>query len=206
MAVERIFDEADVIELLEQNAAPPHGHRNAALIMAGVYWGLTPLELSLVATEDVMASTGDLYRVWTLPAQHSYNGESREIHTEDHVLVFFEKYVTFRLKKKWLLSNLGPYKGLAHDRPFFLNDLGQPYKITARKSSPDSYQPRSINEKLKSMISKTSLYGATPASFRNSFVKGLHDNGCGWSDLKKVTGIKQKRALERIVRPNEREL
>ena len=44
MAVERIFDESDVSEILEQNAAPPLGSRNAALIMGAVYWGLTPLE------------------------------------------------------------------------------------------------------------------------------------------------------------------
>ena len=38
MAVERIFDEADVQELLEQNAMPPYGARNIALILGGVYW------------------------------------------------------------------------------------------------------------------------------------------------------------------------
>ena len=56
------------------------------------------------------------------------------------------------------------------------------------------------------MTAKTSLYGATPKSFRDSFIKGMYDSGCGWSDLKKITGIKQKRTLENKVRPHEREL
>lgn len=206
MPVERIFDEADVNELLEQNSAPPYGARNAALILGGVYWGLTPLEQSLVATEDVMAPNGEFYRVWVLPAHNSYNGEAREIHTEDHVLPFFEKYAEFRVSESWMPSNLNTHRGFAHDKPFFLNDQGQPYRVTERKGTAGKYQPRSMNEKLKSMVAKTNLYGATPASFRDSFVKGMHDNGCGWSDLKKVTGIKQKRTLEKKVRPHEREL
>lgn len=56
------------------------------------------------------------------------------------------------------------------------------------------------------MIGRTSLYGAIPASFRDSFVKGFYENGAGWSDLMKATGIKQKRTLEKKVRPHEREL
>ena len=115
MPVERFFDEADVTELLEQNASPPWGHRNAALIMGGVYWGLTALELSRVSVEDVMASNGSFYRAWVLPECHSYSGEAREIHTKDHVLPFFENYIDFRLEKKWLLSNLHSHRGLAHD-------------------------------------------------------------------------------------------
>ena len=90
IAVERIFDEADICYLLHQNAAPPFGNRNAALIMGGVYWGLTPLETSLLTTEDVMSPNGGFYSIWILPAHSSFNGEPREIHTEDHVLPFFE--------------------------------------------------------------------------------------------------------------------
>jgi len=61
-------------------------------------------------------------------------------------------------------------------------------------------------EQLKRMIDRTGLYGATPASYRDSFIKGMFDNGAGWSDLMKVTGIKQKSTLEKKVRPHEREL
>lgn len=207
MAVERIFDEADVSELLEQNAAPPFGPRNAALIMGGVYWGLTPLELSLVSTEDVMAPSGDLYRIWVLPKHAAFNGEAREVGTEDHILPFFEKYIDFRLSKGWgLSSNLHSHRGLAPDSKFFLNDQGERYKPTERKGKPGSYQPRSMVEQLKRIIGRTSLYGATPGSFRDSYIKGMYEAGVHWGDLMKASGIKQKRTLERKVRPHEREL
>lgn len=207
MTAVRIFDEADVSELLEQNSAPPLGARNAALIMAGVYWGLTPLELSLLSVEDVIAPKGDLYRIWVLPAHAAYNGEERVIHTEDHVLPYFEQYVDLRLSKEWEVStNLYSHRRLNPNSKFFLNDQGKPYKATERRSKPGSYQPRSMNEQLKRMIGRTSLYGATPASFRDSFIKEMYESGCNWSELMKVSGIKQKRTLESKVRPHEREL
>lgn len=207
MPVERIFDEEDVNELLAQNAAPPLGARNAALIMGGVYWGLTPLELSLVSTEDVIAPNGELYRIFVLPAHASYNGEAREIHTEDHIAPFFEKYVAFRLERDWGLSvNLHSHRGLNPASKFFLNDLGEPYALTQRKEKQGSFQPRSMSEQLKRMIARTNIYGATPASFRDSYIKSMHNNGCKWIDLMKVSGIKQKRTLENKVRPHEREL
>jgi hypothetical protein len=207
MAVERIFDDEDISELLMQNSAPPLGARNAALIMGGVYWGLTPLELSLVSTDDVIAPNGDLYRIWVLPAHNSYNGEAREIYTEEHILPYFELYVAFRLKKDWGLSvNLHSHRGLNPESRFFLNDLGEPYALTERKEKPGSFQPRSMNEQLKRMIARTKIYGATPASFRDSYIKSMYEHGCKWGDLMKVSGIKQKRTLENKVRPHEREL
>lgn len=207
MAVERIFDEADINELLEQNAAPPYGPRNAALIVGASYWGLTPLELCLLTTESVIAPNGEFYRTWVLPEHSSFNGEAREIYTEDHVLPFFENYAEFRLAKGWgIASNLHSHRGLNPGSSFFLNDQGERYKPTERKDKPGSFQPRSMNEQLKRMIARTSLYGATPASFRDSYIKGMYENGCSWGDLKKVSGIKQKRTLEKKVRPHEREL
>lgn len=207
MAVERIFDEVDIQELLEQNALPPHGPRNAGLIVGGCFWGLTPLELCLVSTEDVLAPSGEFYRIWVLPNHASFNGEAREIHTEDHVVPFLEKYVEYRLSKGWGLStNLHSHSGLKPDSKFFLNDQGEPYKLTERKDKPGAYQPRTMNEQLKRMIGRTSLHGATPASFRDSFIKGLYQCGAGWKDLMKASGIKQKRTLEKKVRPHEREL
>lgn len=207
MAVERVFDEKDVQELIDQNSAPPFGARNATLVLGGVYWGLAPIELCLVSTEDVIAPNGEFYRVWVLPAHASFNGEAREIHTADHVLPFFEKYAELRTNQVWgLSSNLHSHRGLSPTSMFFLNDRGEPYKPTERKGKPGSFQPRSMVEQLKRMIGRTGLYGATPASFRDSFIKGMYESGAGWSDLMLVTGIKQKRTLEKKVRPHERQL
>lgn len=124
----------------------------------------------------------------------------------DHVLLFFEKYVDFRIGKSWgLSSNLHSHRMLNPSSRFFLNNLGEPYTPTERKDKPGSYHPRSMNEQLKRMINRTNLYGATSASFRDSY-KGMYENGCKWGELMKASGIKQKRTLENKVRPHEREL
>ena len=90
MATEILFSKDDINVLLANNAAPPHGRRNAALLIGAVYWGLPPYELSLVSVQDVMSESGELLRIWVLPTHVAYNGESREVRTEDHVLPFFE--------------------------------------------------------------------------------------------------------------------
>lgn len=206
MAVERIFDDTDINHLIEQNSAPPYGIRNAALIVAGVYWGLTPLELSLLSVEDVIAPSGKFYRVWVLPEHASFNGENREIYTEDHVLPFFKGYVDFRVSNDWNLTSRDFHLGLNPKSMFFLNDKAEPYKITERLHSPGTFQARSMTEHIKKMLGKTNLHGSTPASLRGSYIKGLYENGLGWTKLKKLSGIKQKRTLEKKVRPHEREL
>jgi len=182
------------------------GKRNAALIMGAVYWGLTPYELSVLSVEDVVNQSGELYRIWVLPSHAAFNKIVRECHTEDHVLPFFENYIELRIEKKWGCSNISAYRGLGPQSKYFLNDRGEPYKLSRRKVGTEEYQPRSMNEQLKRMIKKTNLYGATPSSFRDSFVRGLYENGCSWKDLMTITGIKQKRTLERKVRPQEAEL
>jgi len=206
MATERLFTEPDIQELVDKNAAPPYGRRNAALIMGAVYWGLTPYELSLVSIQDVMDEKGELLRIWVIPAHTAYNGEPRECHTEDHVLPFFDGYIDWRRSKGWGTSNMHTYRKLNPQSKFFLNDRGAPYKLSPRKAGSGEYQPRSMNEQLKRMIKKTNLHGATPSSYRDSYVRALYENGCGWKDLMSVTGIKQKRTLERKVRPQEAEL
>lgn len=206
MAIARLFTESDIQELLDNNAAPPMGKRNTALIMGASYWGLTPYELSMLSVKDVVAENGELFRVWVIPRHVAFNGEERECHTEKHVLTFFEGYIEWRLESDWGLSNMPSYRSLDPESKFFLNDRGEPYKLSPRKAGSGDYQPRSMNEQLKRMIARTDLHGATPSSFRDSYIRGLYENGCCWKDLMKVTGIKQKRTLERKVRPQEQEL
>lgn len=66
--------------------------------------------------------------------------------------------------------------------------------------------PRSMNEKLKQLIAKTGIRGATPATFRDSFIKIFYDAGCGYKELKLISGIKEKETLDKRIRPHEREL
>jgi len=206
MPNERLFDEHDVQTLLDNNSAPPMGRRNAALIMGGVYWGLTLYELSVIDVKDVLSESGELYRIWTLPAHHSYNGDARECRTESRVGPFFEGWVKLRIKNKWGLSNLGSYQGLDPNSKFFLNDRGEPYKLSERKKGSGQYQPQAMAEQFKRMIAKTNLQGATPSSFRDSFIKAMYEHGCHINDLKKITGIKQKRTLDNKIKPQEAEL
>jgi len=112
MTVERLFDYTDIQELLDKNAEPKFGRRNAAIIIAGSCWGLSSQELSLLDLKTVLANNGELYRIWVLPEHIAQNGEAREIRTEDHLLSFFENYIQLRISYEWGISNLSSFKGL----------------------------------------------------------------------------------------------
>lgn len=206
MPIEKLFSESELQELLDMNAAPPNGQRNAALIIGAAYWGLTPSELSLLRVEDVLDQSGEFYRVWTLPASTAYTGEARELHTEDHVLPFFETYMDWRIEGKLFLSNQSWYRHSDPKSYFYLNDRGESFKLSPRSKGASDYQPASMNSKLKQLIVNTSIQAAKPSTFRDTFVKNMYETGCGYKDLMKVSGIKGKETLDRKIRPHEREL
>jgi len=79
MATERLFTESDIQQLLDNNAAPPFGRRNAALIMGAVYWGLTSYELSMLSVKDVLAEDGEFLRIWVLPGHVAFNGTPKGV-------------------------------------------------------------------------------------------------------------------------------
>lgn len=207
MPIEKIFSEADIQTLIDMNSAPPFGQRNSALIIGAVYWGLTPTELSLLRLEDVMDQSGEFYRIWVLPKSVAYTGEERELMTADHVLPVFEKYMDWRIKNELFLTNIHIYRGSDPKSHFFLNDRFDSFKLSPKsKNESGYYLPRSMNEKLKQLISKTSIRGATPVTFRDSFIKLFYDAGCGYKELKLISGIKEKETLDKRIRPHEREL
>ena len=201
MTVERLFSESDVQRLIDMNSAPPFGKRNAALIMGVLYWGLTPSEASLLRLEDVMDQSGEFFRIWTLPASTAYNGEARELHTEDHVLPFFVGYLDWRVAEGLCLSNQSWCRGSDPKSAFFLNDRGEPYKLSPRKKGSTDYQPRAMSAKLKSFIEKAGIEGATVATYRDSWVKAMYEAGAHHKDLMRVSGIKQKETIDRKTRP-----
>jgi|GEM_PF-1183101 len=206
MPIERLFNEVDVQRLIDMNAGPPFGKRDSALIMGALYWGLTPSELSLLRLEDVMDQSGDFSRIWTLPSSTAYNSEERELHTEDHVLPFFEQYMDWRVSEGLYLSNQSWYRGCDPKSHFFLNDRGEPYKLSPRKKGSSDYQPRTMQAKLKTVIEKAGIEGATAATFRDSWVKAMYDHGCHHKDLMRVSGIKQKETIDRKTRPAVQDL
>lgn len=204
MPIERFFDEDDIKTLIDMNAAPPYGPRNAALILAASYWGLTPFELTLLRLEDVMDASGEFFRIWTLPAHVAYTGEARELHTADHVLPILDEYMAWWNEKDLFGTALVRYRGRGPKAPFIINDKYAAYTLSGRPEK--GYIANSMNRKLKHLIANTSIEGATPATFRDSFIRMMYQAGCGYKELMDITGIKQKETIDKKVKPHTVEL
>lgn len=210
MPIEKVFSEHDIQELIDANAEPKYGPRNTALIIAASYWGLTRIEMCELPLKAIMSKSGEWYRRWVLPGEVSYTGEPRELCTGEHIVEALDNYVEWLKQHEVGGTNIQAYRGLDPDMAFLVNDKLGPYKLTKRSkklpSGKVSYQPRSLDDKLKSLIANTSIKGATVTTFRDSWVKMMYDNGCGYNELKAVSGIKSKVTLELKIRPQEREL
>lgn len=207
MPIEKILTEKDVQELVVSNSYGEFGRRNIAILMGALYWGLQPIELSRIELGHLMHPNGEFYRIWVLPDYVSYNGIARELQTADHVLNVFENYIIWRQEKSIGTSNLSSHRGLSPDTAFFRNDRGEPFAVTgSEREGKTYYQPRSMTEIIKRMISRTSLQGVTPSTLRDSWIKQMWDLGCKHADLMSISGIQSKSTLDRKIRPTEHEL
>ena len=55
-------------------------------------------------------------------------------------------------------------------------------------------------------VENSGIEGATVGTFRDSWIKMMYEAGCGYNDLKAVSGIRTKSTLDAKIRPLEREL
>ena len=78
--------------------------------------------------------------------------------------------------------------------------------MSPRKQGSCVEQPRSMNEKLKQLIGNTRIEGATPSTFRDSYIKAMFEAGCQYKELMLITGIKQKKTLDRKIKPKQLEI
>jgi integrase len=210
MPIAKIFDDSDLQELINNNAVPRFKERNKALILGASYWGLTRVELCLLTLGCLMSESGKWYRKWVLPAEFSYNNEARELHTAEHVLPVLDNYVEWLKSNDVGESNISTYRKLDPEMKIFVNDKMEKFALTKRTARTPkgavSYQPRSMDDKLKGFIANTSIKGATPSTFRDSWVKQMYENGCKYNELKAISGYKTKSTLDAKIRPQEQDL
>tara|TARA_B100000508_G_scaffold138453_1_gene134594 strand:+ start:542 stop:997 length:456 start_codon:yes stop_codon:yes gene_type:complete len=96
---------------------------------------------------------------------------------------------------------------LSRSRPktsFIINDKHAAYTLSGRPEK--GYIANSMNRKLKQLFDNTAIEGATPAAFRDSFIRMMYQDGCGYKDLMDITGIRQKETLDRKIKPCSIEL
>ncbi|UYM16312.1 site-specific integrase [Endozoicomonas euniceicola] len=206
MPVNKFFTEIEIKELIFKNSTLPFGYRNAALILGAVYWGLTPSELSLLRLKDVMHEEGVFYKAWIVPESIAYNGFARELQTSDKILPFFEKYMKWRSSFNIFPSSSHLFRHSQGQSPFFINDIYRAYKLSPSKTGNPDSQAKSMSNKLMQLIGNANINGATPSTFRDTFVREMYKKGCQYNELKLVSGIRKKETIDRKISPNEIEL
>jgi hypothetical protein len=199
MPVEKFFNQDELQQLITNNAVGEFKKRNAALIIGASYWGLTRLELCDIPLKCLMTKSGKWLDKWTLPAELSFNGQERTLYTADKIKPVLDAYLEWLIEKEVALTNQNIYRGYDGENEFFVNDNLQPFKKTERKQrlkgGKVSYQPRSLDDKLISFIERTNIQGATPTTYRDSWVRMMFINGCKTRDLLAVSGYKNQASI-----------
>ena len=191
-----ILDTKDKQKLIDNNSAEPFADRNKAVILAHLYWGLTPTESSLVSVKDIMNDRGQLYSIWVLPDEYAQSGHAREIRTDGVMITAIENYLSWLDEFGCSKSKSKLYRGLLPDSKLFVNDRGEGYAVSKRNGK-NSYVPRSMHDFLKRMISNTDLVGVTPASLRYTFINDLNQSGVKTKELMEASGYRSKQAIEK---------
>lgn len=210
MPIEKRFTDSDIQELITNNSVGDFKERNTALIIGASYWGLTRIELSQLPLGCLMTETGKWHSCWTLPNEFALNGEARELYIADHIIPVLDAYLSWLTANNVGLSNISSYRGHDQDMKFFVNDNLEKFALTKRskklKNDKTSYQPRSMDDKLKSFIANSTVQGATPSTFRDSWLRSMYVNGCKIKDLMDVSGYKTKSTIVDKIKAEELEL
>jgi hypothetical protein len=210
MPVEKFFSENELQQLITNNADGEYGSRNAALIIAASFWGLTRLEICDLPLKLLMTKSGKWLDKWTLPAEFSFNGQERTLYTANKIKSVLDAYLEWLITNEVALTNQSIYRGYDGESEFFINDNLMPFKKTERKQrlkdGKISYQPRSLDDKLISFIERTNIQGATPTTFRDSWIRSMFLNGCKTRDLLAISGYKNLSSIADKIKRDEHQL
>jgi hypothetical protein len=210
MPVEKFFSENELQQLITNNADGEYGARNTALIIGASYWGLTRLELCELPLKCLMTKSGKWHDKWTLQAELSFNGQERTLYTAECIKPVLDAYIEWLIKNEVSLTNQNIYRGFDGESEFFVNDNLQKFKKTERKQrlkgGKISYQPRSLDDKLISFLERTNIQGATPTTYRDSWIRSMFLNGCKTRDLLAISGYKNLSSIADKIKRDEHQL
>lgn len=210
MPVEKFFNQDELQQLISNNAVGEFKERNSALIAGASYWGLTRLELCDLPLKLLMTKSGKWLDKWTLPAEFSFNGQERTLYTANKIKPVLDAYLEWLITNEVALTNQSIYRGYDGESEFFINDNLMPFKKTERKQrlkdGKISYQPRSLDDKLISFIERTNIQGATPTTFRDSWIRMMYLSGCKTRDLLAISGYKNAASITDKIKRDELEL
>lgn len=201
-----VIETEDLKELLRRVATEEFGPRNEAAVACAALLGLTASELSLLEIRDVMLKNGSLRAdEWELPGHSAFNGVSRTlIATHPKLAEILERYLDWRVERKWGIWNLHQYRGLNPESPLLLNDRGEPFAFTSRsKAEPNVKQPSGINVLFRKLISATKFNGLiTYKDFRRSFMIHLYrptEGGLTVRQIMTISGIRDYESVRAVV-------
>ena len=120
------------------------------------------------------------------------------------MLPILDKYLDWWQANELYPTDMVRYRGRQPTAHFIVNDKFSHYSLSGRPEK--GYGANPMSRKLKQLIDNTGIEGATPSTFRDSFIRLMYQAGCPYKDLMDVTGIKQKQTLDRKIKPHEKEL
>lgn len=165
-----------IVKLAMKHEHPPYSVRDAALIACSGLAFMTLFDLSLLKVSDLMDQSGRIYDRLTIPPEYNPSGKSKLviIPKQGYLREIIDRYAKQRVELKHGITNMGVYRNLNPDSCFFLDDEGQPFKLTPRVSGDSEIsqmQPIRLRRLFKSFVLSE---GVTPASLNRSFVLNFY--------------------------------
>jgi site-specific recombinase XerD len=179
--------------------------RNVALLTCVYGTGMMLTELARVPLKAYLNPNGTVRDESAVAPDIAYNGTERPLYwANKKVIDAIDKYLAYRVEHRHCVTaKKAAYRGLDPEAPLFLTDVGEPYKLTERRTSTGavSYSCDSLSQLFRKLHLQAGIEGASAMSGRRTFAVRLAtgDRPVDLKHIKVLLGMKTLRATKALI-------
>jgi len=160
-------------------------------------------EIGSLTVRDYLREDGSVRASSEVRAAIAYNNNARILHwSSPRVVAALDAYLVERVRlSHGLTVRKAAFRGLDPDGPLFRRGDGEPFQLTARKTSTGtlSYSCDSLSQLYRKLHSQAGLHGPNVLAGRRTFAVRLHRKGFDLKLISELLGLATLSATKRLI-------
>lgn len=177
--------------------------RNTALLTCVYGTGMMLTEIARLPLNAYLAPDGSVLEESAIAPDIAYNGTERPLYwSNKKVVEAIDTYLVYRVEHRHrVTTKKAAYRGLDPLAPIFLTDLGEPYKLTERRTGTGaiSHSCDSLSQLFRKLHAQAGIEGASAMSGRRTFGVNLNNKGYDLKHIKVLLGLKSLQATKALI-------
>jgi site-specific recombinase XerD len=176
--------------------------RDVALLYVLYGTGMMLTELASLTVSDYLLESGAVRKESAIRAAIAHNGRERPMFWVNvKVVAAVDAYLAYRTAQRHrVTSRKSAYRGLDPDGPLFLRADGEPYRLTARKSTGTiSYSCDALSQVFRRLHTQAGIEGGHALAGRRTFAVRMHRKGFDLRHISELLGHGTLTATKRLI-------